>query len=178
MRRTTLVLKASRRPPTSLVLRRLSSVTRPSSQRNVEVDVCIVGGGIVGSCVAAALKRAPRTYYPHSRVPVVFLSILPLSVCVIGITRLRRRHLRVALVDSCWPTRLTGSSAPSAQPEQQYALLSESAVARDRRVYAISPASRQLLQAVGAWQLLPADCAHKYDSMQVRPASHAAGALV
>jgi 2-polyprenyl-6-methoxyphenol hydroxylase-like FAD-dependent oxidoreductase len=179
MRRTAFVLQASSRPlrPQSLALRRLSSEARPSStQRNVEVDVCIVGGGIVGSCVAAALKRAPRTCDAHSRVPVVFL-----SPCMINIPLLRRRHLRIALIDSSWPTRLTGLSPhtaeSSAQSDQQRPLPSESASARDRRVYAISPASRQLLQAVGAWQLLPADCAHNYDSMQVCTASTAGHSL-
>lgn len=55
------------RPRVSLTARCFSSVTQgnsggaPASKQNVEVDVCIVGGGIVGSCVAAALKRAART---------------------------------------------------------------------------------------------------------------------
>jgi 2-polyprenyl-6-methoxyphenol hydroxylase-like FAD-dependent oxidoreductase len=89
----------------------------------------------------------------HHHAPPVFL-----------ITPLPRRHLRVALVDSSWPTTLDAQGQVCRQAEQQCA---EPASGRDRRVYAISPASRQLLQAVGAWQLLPADGVHNYDAMQV-----------
>ena len=92
----------------------------------------------------------------------------PLSIVIISF--LLRRHLRVALVDSTWPTRLTSTPPPvevsSAEAGTQ-ANARGSSSARDGRVYAISPASRQLLQAVGAWQLLPANCTHTYDSMQV-----------
>jgi 2-polyprenyl-6-methoxyphenol hydroxylase-like FAD-dependent oxidoreductase len=129
----------------------------PASQHNIEVDVCIVGGGIVGSCVAAALKRASRTCDPFT----VARTILSPSQTF---SPLPRRHLRVALVDSSWPTRLNPSRETSGQAEH--------VPARDGRVYAISPASRQLLQAVGAWDLLPADSVHNYDSMQVLSASN------
>ena len=56
---------------------------------------------------------------------------------------------------------------PAPPSPQQHAPRAEAAVARDVRVYAISPASRQLLQAVGAWQLLPDNCVHDYDSLPV-----------
>ena len=54
------------RPLASLALRLMSTATRavagPSAgQHIVDVDVCIVGGGIVGSCVAAALKTSSQT---------------------------------------------------------------------------------------------------------------------
>ena len=147
---------ALRLPMLPLAPRRLSTAAHgvaspPASQHNVEVDVCIVGGGIVGSCVAAALKRASRTCGSSFTVAHLILSPLP------------RRHLRIALVDSFWPTRLDPSSESSGHEDH--------APARDRRVYAISPASRQLLQAVGAWELLSAESVHDYDSMQVPPAS-------
>lgn len=109
--------------------------------------------------------------FSNVRSPAIRDSHNPLSM--ISVPPLHRRHLRVALIDSSWPTRLTGSSSPTAPSTVHYdhlpAPLAES---RDRRVYAISPASRQLLQAVGAWQLLPADSVHNYDSMQVPSRFH------
>ena len=101
------------------------------------------------------LKRAISLSYVTS-----ITMLLPVFV----VTPLPRRHLRVALVDSSWPTTLDAQGQVCRQAEQQCA---EPASGRDRRVYAISPASRQLLQAVGAWQLLPADGVHNYDAMQV-----------
>ena len=168
------------RPMTRLTVRCVSSATQgvacsSPSQRNVDVDVCIVGGGIVGSCVAAALKRCSRTCdLPHT---ITLHSPLPNVI----VTHLIRRHLRVALVDSSWPTSSSLSRETSGQVDELSALPSSSsppASVRDRRVYAISPASRQLLQAVGAWQLLPADRIHNYDSMQVLSSSNAVRAWV
>ena len=114
--------------------------------------------------------RSPSHYHSlHSPLPNVI------------VTHLIRRHLRVALVDSSWPTSSSLSRETSGQVDELSALPSSSsppASVRDRRVYAISPASRQLLQAVGAWQLLPADRIHNYDSMQVLSSSNAVRAWV
>jgi len=70
--RSTFVRLILHRPLKSLIPRKFSSV--PDSKHNLEVDVCIVGGGIVGSCVAAALKRAARTC--DCPAPVLFSSPL------------------------------------------------------------------------------------------------------
>ncbi|MBU6469764.1 MAG: UbiH/UbiF/VisC/COQ6 family ubiquinone biosynthesis hydroxylase [Gammaproteobacteria bacterium] len=81
-----------------------------------EFDLIIVGAGVVGAALAAAL-------------------------CDSG--------LRIAILDAREPPRL--------DPKADW----------DLRVFALSPASRQLLDAVGAWKSIPAGRVCAYTAMQV-----------
>ena len=115
-------------------------------------DVIIIGGGLVGASVAAALKRSGLSLALVESQPVSMRHRAPAS-------NLHFPHP---------PSTSSGQAKPPPEGEGVIASLRELQFNEwDSRVYAISPGSRTFLKQSGAWSLLDATRIAPVETMRV-----------